>query len=69
MARISPQYRMADRLAKGRLAEILLAFKAEGVSFDQASRILFADHGIEATRQTIAVWTETAERDAEAASA
>lgn len=69
MAPKTAQYRMADRLAKGKLAEILLAHKADGLNGEQASRQLYADYGIEATRQTIAVWTSLVEDDSQQASA
>lgn len=54
----SPNFRMADRLADGKLAEIITTYRLEGLSFDDIARRLFADHGIEVTRQTIANWAE-----------
>lgn len=52
----SPQFRMADRLAGGRLIEIIATSRADGLSFDDISRRLFAEFGIEVTRQTLANW-------------
>jgi intein-encoded DNA endonuclease-like protein len=52
----SPLFRMADRLAGGQLEEALLSMRSAGLSYDEISRRLFADHGIEVTRQTIANW-------------
>lgn len=53
----SPQFRMADRLAGGKLALIIAAYKAEGLSLDAIARRLYADFGIEVTRQTVANWS------------
>jgi len=47
---------MADRLAGGKLALIIAAYKAEGLSLDAIARRLYADFGIEVTRQTVANW-------------
>lgn len=49
---------MADRLAEGRLAEIITAGRANGLSYDEIGRRLYADYGIEATRQTLANWAD-----------
>lgn len=62
----SPQFRMADRLAKGNLATEITNYRAEGLSLDAIARRLYADHGIEVTRQTVASWA--AMEPAEAAS-
>lgn len=48
---------MADRLAGGKLALIIAAYKAEGLSLDAIARRLYADFGIEVTRQTVANWS------------
>lgn len=65
----TPQFRMADRLAGGNLASDLLNHRASGLSLDATARQLYADHGIEVTRQTVANWLEIAEHEiAEAAS-
>lgn len=53
----SPHFRMADRLADGKLAEIIARGRAEGLSFDDIARRLYADFGIEVTRQTVANWS------------
>lgn len=60
-------WRMADRLAGGELASTISRFRAEGFGLENISRRLFADHGIEVTRQTLASWCEQLDR-AEAAS-
>jgi len=54
----SPQFRMADRLAGGKLAETILTLRDEGRSFEEISRRLYGDFGIEASRQTIVRWGE-----------
>jgi len=58
MAIETPQFRMAQRLAGGKLAELLARYRNENRSFDEIARLLYAEHGIEVTRQTIARWTE-----------
>ena len=58
MRKPSTQYRMADKLANGKLGEILTAGRMGGQSYDDIARRLYADHGIEVTRQTIANWCE-----------
>lgn len=52
----SPHFRMADRLADGRLTELIAEGRAAGLSYDDIARRLYADYGIEATRQTVANW-------------
>lgn len=52
----SPRYRMADRLAGGRLTEILSERRAQNQSLEQIVRELYAEYGIEVTRQTLASW-------------
>lgn len=52
----TPLFRMADKMAGGRLAEIIANGRAEGLSFDDIARRLYADFGIEVTRQTVANW-------------
>lgn len=63
----SQLWRMADRLAGGELAETIGKLRSEGVGHELISRRLYADFGIEATRQTVASWCDTLDR-AEAAS-
>lgn len=50
------QFRMADRLAGGKLAEALARLKAEDRSYEDIGRQLYADHGIEVSRPTLAKW-------------
>lgn len=47
---------MADRLADGQLADIIAEGRASGLSYDEIGRRLYADFGIEVTRQTLANW-------------
>lgn len=51
------QYRMADRLVGGTLPE-LLAKLAPGRSYEGIARELYARHGIEVSRPTIARWLD-----------
>lgn len=66
MAIETPQFRMADRLAKGRLAEILAEFKANGASYSYVVRELYARHGIEVTAPTVGVWYSRLDEPSEA---
>lgn len=52
----SPGFRMADRLAGGKLVKALTTLRAEGLSHDRITRVLFADYGIEVSRPTVARW-------------
>lgn len=52
----SSQFRMADRMAGGNLAAIIGDLRADGRSYEEVTRRLFADFGIEVTRQTVARW-------------
>lgn len=61
MAR-SSQYRMADRLAGGRLAESIAERLAEGLSFDAIASRLYADFGIETTGPTVQAWSKPDQR-------
>lgn len=56
MTTTSPQFRMADRLAGGRLAATLRRLRSDGLSYEAIGRRLYAEHGIEASRQTVARW-------------
>lgn len=58
MTKTSPQFRMADRLVDGRLAEIIAVGRESGQSFETIARNLYAEHGIEVTRQTLANWSQ-----------
>jgi hypothetical protein len=51
----TPQFRMADRMAGGKLAEIILD-ERDRFSAEEISRHLFAAHGIEVTGQTVRRW-------------
>lgn len=54
-------WRMADRLAHGRLEAIIATHRANGLSADAISRRLHADHGIDVTGRTIARWIAAAD--------
>ena len=60
----TPLFRMADRLAGGNLAETIMAMRSEGLSLDGIARRLYAAHGIEVTRQTVANWVAAIESEA-----
>ena len=47
---------MADRLAGGRLADVLATQKAELRSWEAVSRHLHAEFGIEVTSETLRRW-------------
>lgn len=47
---------MADRLLDGRLAARLAELRAEGQSYDDIARILFAEAGVSTTAQTCRAW-------------
>jgi len=65
----SGQYRMADHLAGGKLAEVLGAKFDAGVPWEVVSRHLFAEFGIDVTGQTLRRWALVLGlTDAEAAS-
>jgi intein-encoded DNA endonuclease-like protein len=55
-------WRMADRLAQGRLALIVAEWRSEGQSHEAIVRRLYADFGIEVTRQTLAKWIDGIEK-------
>lgn len=52
----SANYRMADRLAGGNLAETLRRLSDEGLNNGAISRQLFADYGIEVSIPTVGAW-------------
>lgn len=47
---------MADRMASGRLVEIILTDQRAGYSAEEVARRLYADYGIELSGQTIRQW-------------
>lgn len=48
---------MADKLANGSLADIIVARRIHGKEpLERIARDLYADYGIEVTRQTLAKW-------------
>jgi arginine repressor len=49
---------MADRLAQGRLAVIVAQWRSEGQSHEAIARRLYAEYGIEVTRQTLSKWID-----------
>ncbi len=58
MPSLSPQYRMADRLAGGELAEIIRKGRSKGLSWDSIAARLYADHYIEVTGNTVQAWAQ-----------
>jgi hypothetical protein len=54
----SAQFRMAERLAGGDLAELLAAQFAKTGSWEQVARDLYATYGITITGQTLRRWAE-----------
>lgn len=52
----SPQYRMADHLCGGRLAEILQDKADAGVPWEVVSRHLYAEFAVDVTGQTLRRW-------------
>lgn len=69
MAIASPVFRMADTLVNGRLAEIIVEYHAEGHSHEHISRLLWAEHGIDVSGQTLRRWVPVLVADAEAKTA
>ena len=68
MAPRSGTYRMADRLTGGRLAELLRAYRTAGMSWDDISRRLYGDFGVDVTSFTLQKWgTDTPDDEPEAA--
>lgn len=51
-------YRMADRLLDGKLADLIAQYRAAGMTWDQVSRQLYIDGGVEVTNQTLINWAE-----------
>lgn len=56
MAIDTPQFRNADTMAGGRLERILAELVASGRSPEHISRVLYAEHRIEVSRQTVVRW-------------
>jgi hypothetical protein len=52
----SPQYRMADHLAGGRLLEVLTEKAEAGLPWEVVSKQLFVDFHIDVTGQTLRRW-------------
>ncbi len=67
MAISSTTWRMADRLADGQLATILLRLRSQDQTYDTISAHLMDEYGIEVTRQTIASWVRVLEASGGAA--
>ena len=69
MAIASPVFRMADRMVEGRLAQIIVDYHAEGHSHEHISRLLWAEHGIDVSGQTLRRWVPMLLAEAEAKTA
>ena len=59
----SAHYRMADRLAGGRLDDVLLELVAEGVTPRTIASTLAEQYGIEASHPTVAKWIDNLPAD------
>lgn len=57
---------MADRLADGRLSEIIVGYHVGGHSHEHISRLLWAEHGIDVSGQTLRRWVPILVADAQA---
>lgn len=53
---LSSRFRMADRLVDGRLADLLGTYRSEGLSWDEISRRLYAESGVEVSAGTLSLW-------------
>lgn len=56
MAIASPVFRMADRLVDGNLAQIIVGYHNAGHSHEHISRLLWAEHGVDVSGQTLRRW-------------
>lgn len=63
----SVNYRNADRSCGGKLASILAALRADGLSYAGIAARLFADHGIEVSAPTVGAWLRSIEQTETAA--
>lgn len=54
-------FRMADRLADGKLDQVLVGMRAEGLSYESIAARLFATYGIEVSPPTVGVWLRALE--------
>ena len=61
MAQDSPNWRMANRLAGGRLDEIVESKMDAGQGWERISRDLYAEFGAEVTGVTLRAWYGKAE--------
>lgn len=60
MAIDSSLYRMADQVCDGNLAQIISDLRADGLSYGQVAKRLYANHGIDVSGQTVANWCKQA---------
>lgn len=67
MAIASPVFRMADRMVDGRLASIIVGYHAAGHPAEHISRLLWAEHGIDVSGQTLRRWLPLLLAEAEVA--
>lgn len=54
-------YPLVDRLLDGQLAEILSAWRDEGLSYETMARRLQSDHDVEVSTATVHRWCTAAE--------
>lgn len=57
---------MANRLANGQLPEMLATRRAAGLSWEDISRQLHSEMGIEVSSETLRKWSDLLTTDAEA---
>lgn len=58
MAVQTPQFRMADQVVGGRLTDILAGYRAAGHPPEHISRLLYAEHELAVSRQTLVRWLD-----------
>lgn len=66
MAVQTPQFRMANQVVGGRLNEILAGYQAAGHPPEHISRLLFAEHELAVSRQTLVRWLDALDSPADA---
>ncbi len=57
---------MANRLADGKLPELLAERRSAGQSWDDISRALYSEIGIEVSSETLRRWSDLLTADSEA---
>lgn len=52
----TPIWPLVDRILDGHLAEVIQAYRDEGLTFEQMSRRFKDDHGIDVVSETVRKW-------------